>query len=126
MMRQSEMKIKNYEVWVSLGCSAEERSLAQPVLFNVEIVFTAKVLAEHTDQLQDSLDYVELTDMIKSVAEKKSYNMVEHLGFSVMEALQQKVIRQYPGSTLIVRAHKLRAPVKNLHDGVEWSCKLIL
>lgn len=125
-MHQSEMKIKNFEVWVSLGCTKEEQSLTQPVLFNIEILFTSKVLAETTDQLQDSLDYVALTDTIKTAAEKKSYHMVEHLGFNVAEALKNKIRGQYEGSTLIVRAHKLRAPVKNLRDGVEWSCKLTL
>lgn len=120
------MKIKNYEVWVSLGCTVEEQSLFQPVLFNIEILFTSQVLAESTDRLQDSLDYVALTDTIKLVAESKSYHMVEHLGFSVAEALKSKINGQYLGSTLIVRTHKLRAPVKNLHDGVEWSCKLNL
>ncbi|MBC7457318.1 MAG: dihydroneopterin aldolase [Bdellovibrionaceae bacterium] len=125
-MHQSKMKIKNYEVWVSLGCTKEEQSLSQPVLFNIDILFTSKVLAEDTDQLQDSLDYVALTDIIKAAAEKKSYHMVEHLGSSVAEALKNKINVQYSGSTLVVRTHKLRAPVKNLHNGVEWSCKLTL
>ena len=111
---------------MSLGCTQEEQSLTQPVLFNIEISFATKVLAEDTDRLPDSLDYVEITDLVKEIAEKKSYNMIEHLGFSVTETLQKKIGSQYPGSTLTVRTHKLRAPVKNLHDGVEWSCKLIL
>ncbi len=123
---QSEMKIKNYEVWVSLGCTKEEQSFPQPVHFNIEILFTSKVLAESTDQLQDSLDYVAITDTIRAAAESKSYHMIEHLGFSVAEALKSKINGQYLGSTLIVRTHKLRVPVKNLHDGVEWSCKLNL
>jgi FolB domain-containing protein len=125
-MLQSEMKIKNYEAWVSLGCTTQEQSLTQPVLFNIEISFASKVLAEDTDRLQDSLDYVELTNTVKEEAEMKSYSMVEHLGFSVAHALKNKIGKQYPGSTLTVRVHKLRAPVKNLHDGVEWSCKLLL
>ncbi|MBC7753220.1 MAG: dihydroneopterin aldolase [Moraxellaceae bacterium] len=120
------MKIKNFEVWVSLGCTTEEQSLAQPVRFNVDILFASKVLAEETDRLQDSLDYVELTGAIKAEAEKKSYNMVEHLGLSVATALKNKIGLRYPGATMSVRTHKLRAPVKNLHDGVEWSCKIAL
>ncbi|MBC7457554.1 MAG: dihydroneopterin aldolase, partial [Bdellovibrionaceae bacterium] len=108
------------------GCTKEEQSLVQPVLFNIEILFTSKVLAQDTDQLQDSLDYVALTDIIKAAAESKSYHMVEHLGLSVAKALKSKINGQYSGSTLIVRTHKLRAPVKNLHNGVEWSCKLTL
>lgn len=120
----SEMKIKNYEVGVSLGCTPAEQSLPQPVLFNVEIFFNLEVKAESTDRLEDSLDYVELINIIKQVAELKSYSMVEHLGFSVATALQHRIRLSYPGSTLIVRTHKLRVPVKNLRDGVEWSCKL--
>lgn len=121
----SEMRIKNYEAWVSLGCTQEEQTMVQPVLFNVEILFNSKVLAEETDQLQDSLDYVELTNVIKMVAEKKSYKMIEHMCSSVARALQQSIGQKYKG-TLIVRMQKPRAPVKHLHGGVEWSCQLSL
>ena len=120
------MNIKNFEVWVSLGCTTEEQSLPQPVRFNIAILFISKVLAEESDRLQDSLDYVTLTNVIRSEAEKKSYRMVEHLGWSVAVALKNEIGGRYNGGTIRVGTHKLRAPVKNLHDGVEWSCKIML
>lgn len=122
---QSEMKIKNYEAWVSLGCSKEEQSLTQPVVFNVQITFDQSVVAEVSDKLTDSLDYVALTDVIRATAESKSYSMIEHLCFNVTTALKQKINHKYQG-TLVVAAQKVRAPVKNLHDGVEWTCKIAL
>ena len=125
-MHDSEMKIKNFEVDVSLGCTVAEQSLLQPVRFNVNILFRSKVLAEESDQLHDSLDYVALTDIIRLEAEKKSFSMVEHLGWSVAVALKNKIGDRYPASTISVQTHKLRVPVKNLHDGVEWSCKIML
>ena len=125
-MYHSEMKIKNFEVWVSLGCTTEEQSLTQPVRFNIDILFASKVLAEESDRLQDSLDYVTLTNVIRSESEKKSYRMIEHLGWSVAVALKNEIGGQYLGGTITVRTQKLRAPVKNLHDGVEWSCKIAL
>ena len=79
-MYYSEMKIKNFEVWVSLGCTSAEQSLAQPVRFNVDILFASKVLAEETDRLQDSLDYVELTGAIKAEAEKNHTTWSNTLG----------------------------------------------
>ncbi len=125
-MLNSEMKIKNFEVWVSLGCSPSEQAQLQPVLFNVDILFKSKVLAEDSDRLEDSINYVELTDSIKAEAEKKPYNMIEHLGLNVAKAMQQKLSGRYTGAILSVHTLKLRAPVKNLQGGVEWLCRLTL
>ena len=119
------MKIKNYEVWVSLGCTKEEQSLTQPVVFNLQIIFDQAIVAEVSDKLSDSLDYVELTNVIREISELKSYSMIEHLCFSVTTSLKQKINHKHQG-TLIVSAQKVRAPVKNLHDGVEWTCKIAL
>lgn len=118
----SIMKINDYQVWVHLGCSAEEQAVVQPVLFSLEIVFNQKIQAEVSDRLADSIDYVSLIEIIKTAAQQKNYSMIEHLCFSVSEALRANLSGRYAGS-LITKIKKIRAPIKNLHHGVEWVCK---
>lgn len=121
-MYSSTMKVNDYQVWVNLGCSSEEQAVVQPVLFSIEISFDQKIQAEVTDQLSDSIDYVSLVDIVKKTAQQKTYSMIEHLCFSVSEALRTEFQGKYVG-TLVTKLKKVRAPIKNLHDGVEWSCK---
>lgn len=116
------MSIEEYEVWVNLGCSKEEQSFLQPVHFDVQLFFNSIVEAQKTDQLSDSIDYVELTELIQTVAVKKSYAMIEHLCYSVFEVLKNKYKGKFQAE-LVVKAKKLRPPVKNLQGGVSWTCQ---
>ncbi len=121
----SVMKVNDYQVWVNLGCSIEEQECIQPVLFSLTIHFDQKIQAEVSDQLADSIDYVSLVETIQTTAQQKKYSMIEHLCFSVSEALRAKLRGKYSG-VLVTKIKKVRAPVKNLLDGVEWSCKVDL
>ncbi len=119
----SVMKINDYEVWVSLGCSKEEQSYKQPVHFNFEIEFYSQVRGETTDQLTDAIDYVALTDLLKLSAESKSYQLIESMCFEATEKVSAylkecRVVGLFKLSVL-----KLRPPVPHLKSGVSWTCQ---
>jgi dihydroneopterin aldolase len=119
----SVMKVNDYEVWVSLGCSKEEQSFKQPVLFNLEIEFHSPVQGEITDQLSDAIDYVAVTDLLKLSAESKSYQLIESMCYEATEKLtyyfkQRQVVGLFKLSVL-----KLRPPVPHLNSGVSWTCQ---
>ena len=117
------LKINTYEVWVSLGCSKEEQSLTQPVHVDIVLVFKNQCAGAKTDSLSDSLDYVALTNTIKTVAEHKSYQLIEHLCFSIHEKLLLDLKKNNFTGQLTTSAKKIRPPVKSLHGGVEFSCQ---
>lgn len=121
----SVLKIKDYEVEVCLGCSDEERKNPQKVLFNIEISFNQRMIAEETDRLQDSIDYVHLTEIVKDISAQKSYHMIEHLCSSVAAGIKNNLKGQYQGD-LCIQLHKIQVPIENLHGGVQWSCKINL
>lgn len=128
-MNQSEIKIKDFKVKVRLGCSIEEQAVAQPVTFNISIIFDQKIRAEISDQLSDSLDYVEITNLITKISEIKSYNMIEHLCSEVLNHLKLKLENSFKNKIkgqLSVRALKMQTPVQGLLGGVEWTCKTSL
>ncbi len=119
----SIMNIHDYEVWVSLGCSAEEQSFKQPVHFNVQIEFASKVRGETTDQLTDAVDYVMLTDILKKSAESKSYQLIESMCSEATEKVSDYLVSKKIKCTLKITLLKLRAPVINLKTGVSWTCQ---
>ena len=117
------MKINEYEVWVSLGCSTEEQSMKQPVLFSVQFEFTSNQSCEKSDQLTDAIDYVAVTDILKKSAESKSYHLIEHMCFEATEKVFEHLNSKSVKGVLKVELLKLRPPVPNLKAGVSWLCQ---
>ncbi len=122
-VEQSVLQIHDYEVWVSLGCSAAEQSMLQPVLFNLKIIFHMNVVGEKTDQLLEAVDYVALTDLLKKTSERKSYQLIEHMCFEATESISQYLSQNNIKGQLTVQLLKLRAPVPHLKSGVSWTCQ---
>jgi FolB domain-containing protein len=123
MNANSLMQIHDYEAWVSLGCSAEEQSLKQPVQFNIQLEFTTKIRGETTDQLADAVDYVMLTDILKQSAESKSYHLIESMCNDVTDKIFVYLSSKKIKGHLNIRLLKLRAPVPHLKTGVSWTCQ---
>lgn len=117
------LKIKDYQAWVSLGCSKEEQSFVQPVLLNISFYFSTPVKAEASDTLSDSIDYVQLIQIVDQACNSKSFNMVEHLAGSIAYSLSENLKNNFKGD-LEVSVLKVRVPVKNIQTGVEWTCKV--
>ena len=124
-MKQT-LKINDYEVWVHLGCLAEERKHLQPVHFTFEIAYVANLLGSQTDQIQDATDYVFLTEIIKTQAQKKHYHLIEHLNHEVFIELTNYLKKHNISAAVQLTIRKLRVPVENLRNGVEFSCQQIL
>ena len=76
--------------------------------------------------MQDAVDYVQLSEMIKSKAQSKNFQLIEHLNQQVFEnltfALKQKKIL----AEISLTVRKMRVPIENLMDGVEFTCQQIV
>lgn len=120
------MKIQNYEVWVSLGCTKEEQKFTQPVNVSVFIDFIDNLNGCYSDLLTEAVDYVSVTQAIKQIALNKSYHLIEHLCHEIILQLIQDLKKQNIKCRLKVDMQKLRVPVENLKDGVIFSCETIL
>ena len=124
-LKQS-LKIQDYEVWVHLGCTAEEQTFTQPVHFNIEIQFEKAVKGFETDRLADTIDYVELTALIKSKSMKGPFHLIEFLNVEVFKILHEFLKLKNVKGNLIVQAKKIRVPVENLRNGVVFTCDAAL
>ena len=119
-------RINNFEVWVNLGCSTDEQTNLQPVHFSLEIKFLKNLDGCHSDKLTDAVDYVTLTQIIKQTATLKPFHLIEHMNYLVFEKLIQCLMQQQIFAEVILTIRKLRVPVENLKDGVEFTCQQML
>lgn len=120
---KQKMLIQDFEVWVNLGCSTEEQQHTQPVHFNLEINFENPVLGCQTDKLEDAIDYVKVTSILKMISTEKPFHLIEHLNhraFSgVVEYLKSKNLK----AEIKLSVKKIRVPVDNLRNGVVFECE---
>ena len=117
-----QLLIQDYEVMVHLGTAVEERKYLQPARFTFEIDFQHELLGASTDQLQDAVDYVAITGIIKATATQKKYQLIEHLGFEVFKNLVSHLQKQNLKAHLKLSARKVHVPIENLKNGVIYSC----
>lgn len=79
--------IRKLRVPVHLGCTAEERLIAQPV--DVDVMLIPHILPECfvTDNLDDSICYDKLCGHIKRLATQEEYKLVEYLAKTLHDEL---------------------------------------
>lgn len=124
-MKQT-LKIKDFEVWVHLGCAIEEQKHSQPVQFTLNIEFAKNLNGFKTDSLHDAVDYVRLTEIMKTVATVKNYKLIEHLNYEVFTALIADIKTKDVSGEIELTIRKIRVPVENLRSGVEFTCQQTL
>lgn len=122
-MSQCFLKIQEYEVSVHLGCSTEEQKFGQPIQFDFEINFSSEVSAMQSDDLGDTVDYVEITQIMKFIATSKKYHLIEHLNQQVMGGLISYLRSRNIKGSAVLSVKKIRVPIDNLRNGVVFSCR---
>lgn len=124
--QKQKLIIQDYEVWVHLGCTAEEQSFTQPVHFTIQITFSQNLPGGETDKLNDAIDYVELTALIKTQAMKGPFQLIERLNAQVFETLFHFLKLKKISGNLSVQIKKIRVPIENLRNGVVFVCEATL
>lgn len=117
------MRIQEFETLVNLGTTPMEQHERQLVQFTLEIAFSEPVVAAVTDELHDTIDYVELTQIITAVTSMKSYHLIEHLNQQVFNDLLLYLKNKNIKADVKLTIKKLKVPIQNLRDGVTFSCQ---
>ena len=88
------------------GVHSEEREQGNRFEVDVELE-CASVNATETDELADTIDYQEITDLVREVSRRQLFNLIESLAGAIAGALLAK----YPTiSEAMVRVSKLSPP----------------
>ncbi|MBR9983165.1 MAG: dihydroneopterin aldolase [Wolbachia endosymbiont of Homalodisca vitripennis] len=114
--------ISDLRLWVHLGCSAEEKSSPQLVSIDVDFTFKSPPSGLTTDQLKDTICYLEVVQNIQSLVQGKQFNLIEHLTHEIYRAINNLLLRkEHIISSVRVTTHKIAPPVPGVHGGVFFT-----
>lgn len=98
--------IEGLEVYGHHGVPPEERVLGQRLLYDVRLTIDECGGAK-TDQVEDTVDYTEVINVIVEVATVKSYSLLERLAQATAEA----ILKKFPIDEVWVQVTKPHPPV---------------
>src|ERR1700719_802910 len=101
MIMKGSIGFKNHRIRCILGDLPEERITHQDIFVDLKVVadFT---LSSISDNLKDTIDYVELANICTSLAQEKQYNLMETFASDVVKI----VIDRFPVETVWIRIKK--------------------
>lgn len=117
------LKIPAIAGQVHLGCTAQERKIAQPVQLAIEIQFAKTPKAVTSDSIKDTPCYAEMTKLVQETFAKKHYATIEHLCHCCHLDLK-KYLKQHKScrkSVLSTTLKKISPPVKEILEGSLFS-----
>ncbi len=90
------------------GTSESERQVGQKYEVDVELVCSL-VTAGRTDNLEHTVDYAEVVDLIVETGTEKSFHLIEALA----ERSASKVLNRFPVDEVRITVKKLSPPIKH-------------
>ncbi|WP_246209647.1 dihydroneopterin aldolase [Wolbachia endosymbiont of Atemnus politus] len=86
--------IHDLRLCVHLGYSAEEKFYPQLVSINVDFTFKSPPVGIITDRLEDTICYLEVVQNIKSLAQSKQFNLIEHLTHDIYRTISNHLMQK--------------------------------
>lgn len=112
--------IEGLEVYGHHGVTDEEKVLGQRLLYDVRLTVD-DCPAAHSDDLDGTIDYTEVVDLIIEVATTKSYSLLERLA----QATAEGILSRFPVDEVWVQVTKPHPPVACALTSVGAAVELI-
>jgi len=81
--------LKDVEFFCSIGISSKERSKKQKIFADIEMFFDTRKAAQK-DDLKFTINYSDVFDLMKNIAEEKEYKLIETLANDIAEGIFDK------------------------------------
>ncbi len=85
-MSHDKIIIRNLAVHYRVGVTDEERLKPQRLLLNLEL-YGDFSRAMRTDELHDTIDYVEVTNRLRTLGERREWRLIERLASDIADIL---------------------------------------
>ncbi len=109
-----EIFVENYKVIACHGVNEEEKTEPQPFVFSAKIGYDM-TRAAASDDIRDAVSYASVCKVIKDIAEKNSFNLLERLATECAYALFETFEKI---ETIKIWVNKPKAPMNGVFDGV--------
>lgn len=100
------IRVEGLSLHTNHGVTEEERKLGQRMVFDVELVMP-DCRATETDDVADTVDYGEVTELVASLATAESRQTLERL----VQMIATELAGRYPVASATVRATKPEPPI---------------
>ena len=105
--------LRGLEFYAYHGVLPEEQVLGQRFLIDMDL-FSDLSEAGSSDQVEDTIHYGEVYQVIKECVTGESHQLLEHLA----EAIAQRVLGQFFCTSVRVEVHKPQAPIPGIFRDV--------
>ncbi|MGE5390228.1 MAG: dihydroneopterin aldolase [Deltaproteobacteria bacterium] len=93
------------------GVLSEEKTEPQVFIVDLELFLDLRP-AEQEDNLELTVDYSQIYEMVKKIVEEKSFNLIEALAGNIAA----QIIERFPVQSAGVTVYKPQAPVQGEFD----------
>jgi 7,8-dihydroneopterin aldolase/epimerase/oxygenase len=93
------VEVEGLEIFGRHGVEEEERERGHTFLYDLRLEVSD---AAASDQLEDTVDYVAVAELVKEISEARSFNLLEALATAVADA----VVERLPVERVRVRVRK--------------------
>ena len=107
-----KLLLKNIQFYGYHGVFPEERTLGQQFSVDIEIIFERK---EIEDNLNTTINYAKLYDMVISIGTGKKFELIETLADEIADLIFEK----FPAISLKVKIKKPYPPLPGIIDSAE-------
>lgn len=97
----NQIFISNLVVPITIGVPDWERAIPQSLFIDLNIVLKKKDTF-NSDNLEDTIDYGAVIELIKSLAETNKDTLLESFG----EKIASKILQDYPAQSLTLKISK--------------------
>ncbi|MCB0364989.1 MAG: dihydroneopterin aldolase [Bdellovibrionaceae bacterium] len=108
---QTQLLVPQIEFPVRVGCNQEERSRPQAVEFSIRLVFAEPPPGCWTDELEHTICYGKITEILGEVCQSQSFKLIEHLAWKSFAELRQIAPSR---SRLSLEVRKVRPPIPQI------------
>ncbi|MCK4648252.1 dihydroneopterin aldolase [bacterium] len=98
---KDKILLKNIILYAHLGVKNEEREVRQKISLDVELSLNLEETAR-VDNLEKTVDYEKVYNLLKGRIEAKKYNLLEALA----QDIAQEILKDFPINEVLIRAKK--------------------
>ncbi len=121
MTLKAYLKIEDLRIWLTLGCSEEERFNPQAVSVDIEIYFKSGRSVFAQDDISKVFCYKSCVEKIQESLKDSSFNLIEAVALRIHEVVKDLSKQSDLGDCEIeITTKKLSPPVPGIHGPVSF------
>lgn len=113
-MRNDRIILSNMVFYGYHGVFEAEKELGQRFEVDVELVTDLSIPGQ-TDDLEQSINYVDVYTIVQDIVEGRTYNLIE----AVAENIAGEILSAYSVEQVVVRVRKANVPIGGVINHVE-------